>query len=167
MVLTKEQFETLGPEVFPCKRRIDKGTFRGIIKDGEAVFEKGETVLFNDFVHNITASGLPDNIINLAVDDIINSSPLVGKYLWVIDKSGLKIIPESTPNPAVTRKMVCHTNITGGMPALQGGELWFGEDNRVYVNNKSGRYGADTDVQEKAVIAYFISLGLEAVQLPF
>lgn len=167
MALTQEQFDTLGPEVLPFDRRIGKG-FMGIVKDGKAVLEEGEAILFDDFVHNVTVSGLPMSIFRVEVDDIVTNSPLLEKYLWIIDKSGLKIIRESTPNPKAEKKgVVCHTNITGGQHALQGGELWFGQDNRVYVNNKSGRYGANTTVQEEAVIAYFVSLGLEAVQLPF
>ena len=73
---------------------------------------------------------------------------------------------DATPNPAAERGNVCHTNITGGMPALQGGELWFGEDGNVYINNASGRYGANSILQEEAVIEYFNLLGYDVVQLP-
>lgn len=89
-----------------------------------------------------------------------------GQYIWVIDKTGLCMMLDATPNPAAKRGNVCHTNITGGTPALQGGELWFGEDGKIYVNNELGRYGAVTSKQEEAVIDYFISLGYHAVQLP-
>lgn len=156
--LTEEQIDKLGPEILPFERR-ERG-FKGIIKEGEAI-------PFDDFIHNVTVSGPPKDIFIVLFVDILNNSPLSGKYLWIIDKAGFKILLEATPNAEAERRMICHTNITGGMPALQGGELWFGDDGRVYINNKSGRYGAHTTVQEDAVIAYFVSLGLDAIQLPF
>lgn len=92
-----------------------------------------------------------------------------GKYLWIIDEQGLKVMPESTPNPYSDRKIVCHTNITGGAPALQGGELWFGDDGKVYLNYKSGRYGAKIGslgtAHRIAVLEFFRSLSFDPVTL--
>jgi hypothetical protein len=77
-----------------------------------------------------------------------------------------QIILESIPNPEAQKKgVVCHTNITGGKPALQGGELWFGDDDKVYLNHYSGRYGAITVEHRQAVLAYFTSLGITVVPL--
>ena len=89
---------------------------------------------------------------------------LFGKYLWLIDEeNGLRIIEENTPAPS-ERGIVCHTNISGGKKALQGGELWFCDNGLVYLNYRSGRYGASTadDLQEKhqeGVVEYFEYLG--------
>ncbi len=76
-------------------------------------------------------------------------------YLWIIDYEGIKILWEGTTNFHDTgEKRVTHTNITGGAKALHGGELFFC-GNRIFVNNKSDRYGHCTDEQWAAVIGYF------------
>ncbi|MBO0931169.1 hypothetical protein [Fibrella aquatilis] len=120
--------------------------------------------LFDDFIFDATDGGKPSETIVTPVDEI-KYERSVGRYLWVIDRYGLKLILEATPNNALARGIVCHTNITGGEPALQGGELWFGDDGKVYINNKSGRYGSATPVQDAAVFDYFVSLGYDVVQL--
>lgn len=153
-VLTDEQLEALGPLVQPFER-ID---FINIILPYEATLFAVET-------HNVTAAGKPDKVITVTVDTA-RQRLAQGRYLWIIDQEGLKLILEATPNPKANRGVVCHTNITGGKPALQGGELWFGEDNRVYINYKSGRYGASTVGHRQAVLAYFRLLGFDVVQLP-
>ena len=50
--------------------------------------------------------------------------PTVHRYIWVIDSTGIPYILEcgqSTPAGHVPK----HSNLTGGMPASMGGELWF------------------------------------------
>jgi hypothetical protein len=64
------------------------------------------------------------------------------------------------------RGCVCHTNITGRRKALQGGELWFGADNTIYINNESGRFKAITADQRQAILDYFRRFGFLVVQLP-
>ncbi|GAB4033893.1 hypothetical protein [Spirosoma gilvum] len=156
-LLNEEWIQQLGPPVLPFERTQFKRKI-----------EQGEDIIFTDVIHLITAKGSFDPI-TVPVDEIVADRPLQGKYLWIIDEKGLKIIPESTPNPYAGRRIVCHTNITGGAPALQGGELWFGDDDQVYLNYRSGRYGAgvgDKAAPHKlAVIAYFRLLGFDPVQL--
>ncbi|MCC9070748.1 hypothetical protein LNQ49_03920 [Flavobacterium sp. F-65] len=59
---------------------------------------------------------------------------------------------------------MCHSNITAGEPALQGGELWFLGPDSVMLNFRSGRYGAETIDHEDVVIEYWECLGF-AVEL--
>lgn len=73
------------------------------------------------------------------------------------------LILESTPNPYAARLVMCHINITGGKAALQGGELWFGTDGVIYINYKSGRYGAMTDEHRQTVVEYFNYVKYERV----
>lgn len=144
----------LGPAVLPFERT----QFARKVLNGEAI-------IFVDYIVDINRSGV--NGVTVVDTPLItgDNPPMQGKYLWIIDKSGLKLIPKATPNPYAARGVVCHTNITGGDPAYQGGELWFGADGNVYVNNRSGRYGANTLAQRDAVLDYFRSLGLNPVQL--
>lgn len=153
--LSDDWIERLGPSVLPFERR----QFSSKIAVGEDILFADETIDGNAGVRPIDAP-------LLSVETILNSQPVAGKYLWIIDYQGLKLLPEATPNPYAARQMVCHTNITGGRAALQGGELWFGDDGKVYINNKSGRYGANTIVQQTAVLDYFRSLSYDVVQLP-
>lgn len=156
-LLSDEWIQQLGPPVLPFARTQFKRKI-----------EQGEDIIFTDAIHIVTTKSSL-NPLTISVADILENRPFQGKYLWIIDEKGLKIILESTPNPYADRQVVCHTNITGGAPALQGGELWFGEDGRVYINYKSGRYGAgigeEADPHKSAVIAYFIFLGFNPIEL--
>lgn len=149
---TKEHIENLGHEVHPFER-----TFFG------RSLLPGEAIIFANDIFNATEDGRPDNAI-LVTKEFILQDPSKDRYLWVIDAKGLWIILESTPNLNSERGYVCHTNITGGEDALQGGELWFGEDNTVYINPKSGRYGNPSINQWIAVIEYFNYVGYSKVE---
>lgn len=155
--LSDEWIERLGPAVFPFARSQFKRTV-----------EEGEDIIFVDTILPITGQNSIKPT-TLPVSIITEDRPTLGKYLWIIDEQGLKVIPESTPNPYADRKVVCHTNITGGSPALQGGELWFGDDGSVYLNYKSGRYGAIVGTpgifHRLAVLDFFRSLGFDPVVL--
>lgn len=153
--LTSEQVARLGPPVAPFARNPSRRQIA-----------TGEADLFTEHIFNASEGGLPPDCVKLTPALILKQEAL-GRYLWVIDYDGLKIILEATPNPKrTTRPIVCHTNITGGQPAFHGGELWFGEDEKVYINNASGRYGNAEPDQWDAVIDYFASVGYNVVQLP-
>jgi hypothetical protein len=152
---TPEQITNLGP---PCEPFERKAFSRNVLL--------GEDIVFLDQIIDATDGIDFKKVAKLSQDAILEFRPLSTKYLWVIDDKGLKLILESTKNPDAERGCVCHTNITGGDPALQGGELWFGTDEKVYINNSSGRYGATTLIQRKAVLAYFQSIGFDVIQLP-
>lgn len=153
--LSDEWKRRLGPAVSPFERI---GFARRVL-DGEDII----------FIERIIVPGRESNPASIArVNPALVTSgdpPMDRKYLWIIDELGLKLLAESTPNPFAARKVVCHTNITGGEKAYQGGECWFGTDGNVYINNQSGRYGAQTLAQRNAILDYFLSMGYRPVQL--
>lgn len=141
---TDEQIKELGPEISPFERNPEG--LRSIID--------GEGIVFTEHIYDATKNGKPPNLILVNPYEIENNPPY-GRYLWVINKEGLWLILEATPNPeSKIRGCVCHTNITGGAKALHGGELWFGEDDTIYYNFKSGRYGHPTNDQAIAIFEY-------------
>lgn len=152
---TKLQIENLGPNVMPFERRANS---QSKIQEGESITE-----LFQNAVYDATEDSLPSNVILSEKLDILNGNANKAKYLWIIDESGLRIIPEQTVNPHAGRKVVCHTNLTGGELALQGGELWFDTQGYVYINNNSGRYGASTFKHREAILDYFRFVGYENI----
>ena len=152
---THEHIKEMGPEVYPFERK----------NDGSKV-GTGEDIVFQKNIYNATDEdgGRPENTIIVKRDEI-ETNKKYGKYLWVIDKNGLCFILEATSNPAASRGFVCHTNITGGGQALQGGELWFGENNYIYINFWSGRYGASTINHSIGVVEYFKFVGYSKVEV--
>ena len=144
----------LGPAVEPFER----------IKDQQPSLRvrEGEAIPFNSEIYDATDGGRPKDVITVALDSI-NSNDKHGRYLWVINENGLWMLLEAIVNTKAERGNMCHTNITGGEKALQGGEMWFdiNFDNtqKVYINYDSGRYGATEDDQKKAVIEYFQLVG--------
>ena len=155
--LSDEWIERLGPAVLPFER----SQFTRTVEDGE-------DIIFVDAILAVTGQS-SINPTTLSASIITEDRPMAGKYLWIIDEQGLKIILESTSNPYADRKIVCHTNVTGGAPALQGGELWFGDNGKVYLNYKSGRYGAKIGLQgashRQAVLDFFRSLRVDPIAL--
>lgn len=145
---TGSLLQNLGPETEAFGRaRIKNSSFNGSIKKGEAKsFDAHIINLTNDFFES------PKTV---SSDNLTPDC----RYLWIINHDGLFILLEFTPNPDAARGVVCHTNITKGAKALQGGELWFISSRHVVINYKSGRYGAETDIQQEAVVDYFKSLG--------
>ncbi len=139
----------LGPEVEPFERT---GYDRKI--------EEGEDILFN--CYNATDDDRPTDVLEVDPTEI-DSNPQHNKYIWIICKNGLYIILEATKNDKAKRGCVCHSNITEGKKALQGGEMWFGNDRRIYINYKSGRYGAITVIHQQAVLSYFRTVGYKEV----
>ncbi len=77
------------------------------------------------------------------------TDPAGTKYLWVIDKKGLKIVRELNEFTASERGYVSHTNLTGGGKAYSGGEVWFISENKVRINAGSGAYGKSWKNRDK------------------
>ena len=148
---TEQHKILLGPSVLAFERR-------GFDRD----LQEGEAIHFVDHLYDATDDGKPENVVEVN-PETIELDPETGRYLWVIIETGMHIILEATVNDASQRKKVCHSNITGGQAALQGGELWFGTDEKVYINYRSGRYGAMTDEHMQTVVDYFIYVGYEQV----
>ena len=150
---TKDLLDRLGPEVKPFER-FNKNKHQNT---PERKPLKGETDSFESHVLDVTKNFNSLNIITTTKKKLNFDT----KYLWIIDKNGLYIIPEKTENLRAARQVVCHSNITRGKKALQGGELWFLSKKEIVINYKSGRYGAESEIQEQAVIEYFEWLGFK------
>jgi hypothetical protein len=148
----------MGPAVSPFERAIKAG-----IKPVDTIPGPGERILFTGAIYDATDNPIPPDVIRVTRESI-NTNPRYGRYLWIINEDGLWLILEATPNPAAKRKMVCHTNITGGGKALQGGELWFGHDGKLYFNFRSGRYGGSEQNQFIAIATYFKYMGYTDIE---
>lgn len=146
--------ERLGPAVSPFQRRAFP---REILA--------GEATLFADDTFELVPGQIPEACVLTNPETIRDDAPRQSRYLWIIDEAGLRLIREETPNPAAVRGIVCHTNITGGQPDFQGGELWFGTDNILYINFLSGRYGSSDPTHQLAVLDYFRSLGFDVAEV--
>jgi|SRR6478752_2733753 len=73
-----------------------------------------------------------------------------GCHLWVIQHTSIPYVCEyEQVVPPLQSGRVTHTNLTGGGAASFGGELWIDpiDDNHLYVNGCSGRYGPQTETQ--------------------
>ncbi len=63
------------------------------------------------------------------------------KYLWSVSPSNVPFALENGANRnKLSRGYLSHTNLTGGLPAFSGGEMWFIDDNTVVINGGSSRY---------------------------
>ena len=107
--------------------------------------------------YDASKDGKPEDV-RIALGDVLDDD---AKYLWIINDKGLFLLWEPTYANPSTRHMVCHTNLTAGEPAYQGGQLWFLEDGSVIIDFHSGRYGATSNLEEDVVVAYFKLVGYE------
>ena len=85
------------------------------------------------------------------------------KYLWVIDKDGLKIVRENQEYlAAIERKQPSHTNLTGGCDAYSAGEVWFMGNGKVRLNAASRAYGQGHDTMPLTALEYQLSVDVWA-----
>lgn len=121
----------------------------------------GESEDFRRTNYDATDDGAPDG-----VSKVKGTGPFgrEHRYLWIINDDGLFLQLEATPNPKAARKCLCHTNLTAGKKAYQGGELWFVKNDAVVINFSSGRYGADENDQMDAVVEYFEQVGYTVME---
>lgn len=86
-----------------------------------------------------------------------------GRHLWVFVESTIPCVLESAPDvaPPLESGVAKHTNLTGGGPASCGGELWVDpvDDDVLYVNGGSGRYGPRTEAELDDAVSVFEGLG--------
>jgi len=89
----------------------------------------------------------------------IHTSGTPGKYLWLVRPDDVKIVlEEGPPRRSVTGGRVKHTNLTAG-DAHCGGELWFQDDQAVYINGGSGRFKPRGGAELEAIAEAFRSAG--------
>ncbi len=148
------QKRQLGPLVRPFERH------NRLQPEQKRTLKLGEGELFSVAIYDATEDGRPDRVITTKLSDRDSAN----KYIWVITPNGLFIAYEATPgHPNRFRTGLCHSNLTGGKRAYQGGELWFIEGDVIVINFYSGRYGAENKTQEDAVLLYFQSVGYQTV----
>ncbi len=85
-----------------------------------------------------------------------------GCHLWVFDSQAIPYIFERAPvADTLESGVVKHTNLTGGGDASCAGELWVdpADDNLIYINGCSGRYGPRTREQMDCTVEVFDQLG--------
>ncbi|MEX1013857.1 MAG: hypothetical protein WDZ80_01735 [Candidatus Paceibacterota bacterium] len=150
-----ENIDSRWEQIRPFERSKDKTIEH--LKDGEIEYE-----VCKNFVHTVVWDGDPPNIVKLDSTEIKllkdnflefrdNKSLYREKcFLWVIDRNALKIVREKIRNVKRTHDpdFVCHTNLTNGKMAYIGGEVLFGEDDNIYINYFSDRYGGQNTPDE-------------------
>ncbi len=153
----------LGPEVLAFGRTDDP----------QRVYPPEERISFFDQTYNAIEDGVPEPLLDLQIAEI-TSWPKNKMYIWLIllidGELHFRLIPDQHANPQGKatiggRANVCHSNISAGGLALQGGECWWcNETGYMYVNPKSGRYGATTLTQWNAVLEFFDYVGYKKLE---
>jgi len=85
-----------------------------------------------------------------------------GCHLWVFDSKAIPYILERAPiADKLESGVVKHTNLTGGGDASCAGEFWVDpvDENLIFVNGCSGRYGPRTREQLDCAVEVFEQLG--------
>lgn len=155
--LTEEHKSVLGPLILPFQRSPEK-TIETHLRVGESHNDE-----FLQFIHNGIDNNYPEPFLPLTKKELEEHQILKGGkfldkcYLWVIDEISIKIILELTPNTKRGKEQpkkayVCHTNITGCKEAFIGGELYFCEDENIYINFQSDRYGRPETEEKKQMV---------------
>jgi len=161
---TLKELKSFGELIEPFQRNT-RGKTKSSLKPAHAInsYESG----IGDKIFDATNDGMPHHPkkINLVTDEIISQieSYQIPKnekklycFLWLLNKDGLKLLWENVENLLDQEdREVKHTNITEAGLAFHGGELFFTNDNRIFVNNKSDRYGDSKSEHWRGVIAYF------------
>lgn len=153
----------------PFERASSKLPERKVLKDGESEYDVCE-----EFVHIVEYNGEPPKIVKLTVSEIeeLKKDPIGFRdtdvkrekcFLWIITEDCLKIAKEKLRNTKRTHlpDFICHTNLSGAQKAYIGGEIFFGEDDSIYINYFSDRYGGHHTPSELWVASkgVFIELG--------
>ena len=161
-VPTEAQKLSFGPLRAPFETS-NKPPEKKIIRDAHKIRDA-----FEDRIHDARDDGHPAFPPSVAFATLEQIEKLIGNilegrerrticYLWVIDDLGIiNMLWEGIENLSdLEEKAVKHTNITGGAKAYHGGEAFFCEEGKLYVNNKSDRYGQSEDNHWDAVMSYF------------
>lgn len=160
--LTPEEKELLPPMVEPFARS-NKSQEARVLKDGEVEYED-----FRPVIHPAEFNGEPEDVVYVTEEEIEIHIKASGRlkdkcFLWIIDETMIRIIREKTRNIKRTHDptCVCHTNLTGGEQAHVGGEIFFADDGRVFINPFSDRYGGVniSTAEWEATKQYFINVG--------
>lgn len=95
-------------------------------------------------------------------DATLNDS--VKRYIWVIDYRGIPYILERQL-PKLSDYSPKHTNLTGGGEAHIGGELWFADEESLFLSGGSGRYKPHNATHLNDAVGVFKSYGYRVTSL--
>lgn len=102
--------------------------------------------------------GKPRSTVARYDDDSIN------RYIWVIDRRGIPYIIEQSI-PRLNDDKPKHTNLTGGGEAHIGGELWFADEESLFLSGGSGRYPPCDEIHLNDAVGVFKSYGYRVTSL--
>ncbi len=159
---TQQELQAFGELIEPFQRNKRRKTAEKDLRDAHKInsIESG----IGDKIYDAVNDGLPKypKVKNYVTGEIIlqiSKRELDNKkeycFLWVLDQGGIKVLWENVENLLDVDKEVKHTNITAAGLAFHGGELFITDDNKIFVNNASDRYGDSERQHWEAVITYF------------
>lgn len=85
-------------------------------------------------------------------------------YIWIIDRRGIPYIFEQ-PLPNLNDCLPKHTNLTGGGQAHIGGELWFADEESIFLSGGSSRYKPRNVTHLNDAVGVFKSYGYRVTSL--
>jgi hypothetical protein len=167
----QELIERLGPETLPFGRTSNPNrepADEEIIDFSNHAYDAIDDGSPNPTTHHIAANEVKITATvneDLGISEDAIDIPKNKMFIWLIYRKDnllhFKLIPDNFENTVGKNKIggrpnACHSNLSAGGKALQGGECWWCEEIKtMYVNNRSGRYGAVTIEQWKAVKDFF------------
>lgn len=106
----------------------------------------------------------PASIVEFGWPPESRGEPGKNRHLWVIDDRGVPYLLE-TYIPILGSSLPKHTNLTAGLSACIGGELWFISKVSISVSGGSGRFPPLDEDQLAAAIEVFKSYEYNTVSL--
>lgn len=88
----------------------------------------------------------------------------INLYIWIIDRYGIPYIVER-PLIRLSGYSPKHTNLTGGGAAHIGGELWFADEDHLFLSGGSGRYPPRNEPHLNDAVGVFRSYGYRVTSL--
>ena len=90
----------------------------------------------------------------------VSDSDLKERHLWVVRVEDVAFAMELCAfGRSLPKRMIKHTNLTGGGSAFGGGEVLFRNGNTIIVNGSSGRYGPRSADEMQALAVAFRKSG--------
>lgn len=81
-------------------------------------------------------------------------------YLWLVRTDNVLIaLEEGASGRATKRKRLAHTNLSGGLPAHAGGELWYRDERSLWLTGGSSRYAPRSREELMKIVESFRKSG--------
>jgi hypothetical protein len=120
-----------------------------------------------DGLREFPASPAPDVLFGEAPKDSSDAErerATPQKHLWVVTPNGIPFIAEyAAVAKYLDRGSVSHTNLTGGLDAHSGGEVWFETEKKLSLNGGSSRYPPRNAAELASVGRAFAMCGYQVV----